>query len=97
MSSRSQYDAVIIGSGPNGLSAGITLAQAGCSVLLLEAADTIGGGLRSDEMTLPGFVHDPCAAILPLSLASPFFSYSSARPVWSGMDPLTCRTGPSYG
>ena len=68
------YDAVIVGSGPNGLSAGITLAQAGKQVLLLEACDQIGGGTRSGEITLPGFVHDICSAIHPLAMASPFFA-----------------------
>ena len=68
------YDAVIVGSGPNGLSAGITLAQAGKKVLLLEARDEIGGGMRSAELTLPGFVHDVCSAIHPLAMASPFFA-----------------------
>jgi phytoene dehydrogenase-like protein len=66
------YDAVIVGAGPNGLSAAIKLAQAGCSVLLIEARDTIGGGTRSAELTLPGFTHDICSAIHPLSQASPF-------------------------
>jgi phytoene dehydrogenase-like protein len=66
------YDAVVVGSGPNGLAAAITLAEAGCSVLVLEAAPEYGGGLRSNELTLPGFVHDACAAILPLAAASPF-------------------------
>ncbi len=67
------YDAVIVGSGPNGLAAAIALQQQGLSVLILEAADTIGGGLRSKELTLPGFVHDVCSAIHPLALGSPFF------------------------
>ena len=71
---KSRYDAVIIGSGPNGLSAGIALAQQGCSVLIVEAAETPGGGIRSDELTLPGFVHDPCASLFPLTRASPFLS-----------------------
>ena len=71
---RGEYDAVVVGSGPNGLAAAITLAQAGCSVLVLEANDTIGGGTRSAELTLPGFVHDVCSAIHPLGAGSPFFN-----------------------
>jgi len=67
------YDAVIVGAGPNGLAAGITLARAGKSVLVLEAKETIGGGTRSAELTLPGFVHDICSALHPLGIASPFF------------------------
>ena len=67
------YDAVIVGAGPNGLAAGITLAQAGKPVLVLEAKETIGGGTRSAELTLPGFVHDICSALHPLGVASPFF------------------------
>lgn len=67
------YDAVIVGSGPNGLSAAIHLAQSGWSVLVIEGKDRIGGGVRSSFLTQPGFLHDDCASIFPLSLASPFF------------------------
>jgi phytoene dehydrogenase-like protein len=67
------YDAVVVGSGPNGLAAAILLQQQGLSVLVIEGKDTIGGGLRSAELTLPGFVHDICSAIHPLAVASPFF------------------------
>ncbi|MBC3787549.1 phytoene desaturase family protein [Spirosoma utsteinense] len=67
------YDAVVVGSGPNGLSAAIVLQHAGLSVLVLEAKPTIGGGTRSAELTLPGFVHDIGSAIHPLAAGSPFF------------------------
>src|SRR5882762_6908170 len=66
-------DAIVIGSGPNGLSAAIELARKGHSVTVYEANDTIGGGCRSSELTLPGFVHDVCSAFHPLGAASPFF------------------------
>jgi phytoene dehydrogenase-like protein len=65
-------EAIVVGSGPNGLGAAIVLARAGLSVRVLEAEATIGGGCRSAELTLPGFVHDICAAIHPLGIASPF-------------------------
>lgn len=70
---RDRYDAIVVGSGPNGVAAAITLARAGQSVLVLEAKDTIGGGVRSAELTLPGFVHDVCSAVHPLAVGSPFF------------------------
>jgi phytoene dehydrogenase-like protein len=66
-------DALVVGSGPNGLAAAITLAQAGLSVEVHEAANTLGGGVRSAELTLPGFVHDVCSSIYPLAAGSPFF------------------------
>ena len=65
------YDAVIVGSGPNGLAAAITLGQAGLSTLVVEAADTPGGGARTLELTLPGLLHDVCSTVHPLALASP--------------------------
>jgi len=66
-------DAIVVGSGPNGLSAAVALARAGHSVRVVEAADTIGGGLRSAELTLPGFLHDVCSAVHPMGILSPFF------------------------
>ncbi len=71
--SRREYDAVVVGSGPNGLSAAITIAEAGHSVLLIEGYETIGGGARSAELTLPGFVHDVCSSVYPMAIWSPFF------------------------
>lgn len=65
--------AVVVGAGPNGLAAAVALAQAGRPVTVLEAAETIGGGARSAELTLPGFLHDVCSAVHPLAAASPFF------------------------
>lgn len=68
-----EYDAVIVGSGPNGLAAGITLARRGLRVLVVEGNRATGGGSRSVELTLPGFTHDVCSAVHPLALTSPFF------------------------
>ena len=70
---RHSLDAVVVGAGPNGLAAAITLAQAGRSVRVIEAHETIGGGTRTAELTLPGFRHDVCSAIHPALVASPFF------------------------
>jgi len=69
----SGHDAIVVGAGPNGLAAAITLAGAGRSVLVLEGAATPGGGCRSAELTLPGYVHDVCSAVHPLVAGSPFF------------------------
>lgn len=66
-------DAIVVGSGPNGLAAAITLARAGLRVRVYEAAETPGGGMRSAELTLPGFVHDVCSTVVATSLVSPFF------------------------
>ena len=70
---RAAADAIIVGSGPNGLSAAITLARAGLQVRLIEGAETPGGGCRTGELTLPGFRHDICSAVHPLAASSPFF------------------------
>ena len=74
-----EYDAIVVGSGPNGLVASITLAKAGYSVLLLEGKETIGGGTRTMELTLPGFMHDVCSAIHPVGAASPVFKSLSLK------------------
>jgi phytoene dehydrogenase-like protein len=70
---KASYDAVVVGSGPNGLAAAIRLAQEKLSVLVIEANETIGGGARSAELTLPGYVHDVCSSVHPLAVGSPFF------------------------
>ena len=72
MTHKSEFDAVVIGSGPNGLAAALVFARAGKSVLVLEARDEIGGGARSAALTLPGFLHDVCSAVHPMAVASPF-------------------------
>ena len=68
-----RFDAIVIGSGPNGLAAAIRLSQKGWKSLVLEAADTPGGGARTQELTLPGFHHDVCSAVHPMAIGSPFF------------------------
>ncbi|MGI8914867.1 MAG: phytoene desaturase family protein [Chloroflexota bacterium] len=69
---RRQYDAVVVGSGPNGLAAAVELARAGRSVLVIEGAEVAGGGARTEPLTLPGFLHDVCSAVHPLGVASPY-------------------------
>lgn len=66
-------DVIVVGSGPNGLAAAITLQRAGVPVILVEGKDTIGGGMRTQELTLPGFLHDVCSAVHPMAAGSPFF------------------------
>jgi phytoene dehydrogenase-like protein len=72
VSSQHSYDAVVVGSGPNGLAAGIALAQKGVKTLIVEAKDSIGGGMRTQELTLPGYWHDVCSAVHPMAAMSPF-------------------------
>lgn len=96
-----KYDVVIVGSGPNGLAAAITLQQQGLSTLLVEGSDTIGGGLRTKELTLSGYKHDVCSAIHPMAMASPFMrslpleeyglSFTFAR--YEAAHPLLRETG----
>src|SRR5829696_3048264 len=85
MTGRPTYDAVVVGAGPNGLAAAVELARNGCSVAVVEAESTIGGGARSAELTLPGYVHDLGSAIHPFGYASPFFRSLPRRP-WAGVD-----------
>src|SRR5690606_4328063 len=99
MSLKNSYHVIIVGSGPNGLAAAVTLQRQGLSTLIVEGADSIGGGTRTKELTLPGYKHDVCAAIHPMALASPFFAslpleqfglkfiyapYQAAHPLLSG-------------
>ena len=83
MSSADGFDAVVVGAGPNGLVGALTLAEAGCRVLVLEEAERIGGALRTEEVTLPGFRHDIGATVLPLALASPAFRALAPDVQWS--------------
>src|SRR4051812_25752575 len=84
--------AVVVGSGPNGLAAAITLARAGLDVVVHEAADRIGGGMRTEELTLPGFRHDVCSAIHPLGRSSACFSELELDVEW--LDSPACVAHP---
>ena len=74
-----KYDAIVVGAGPNGLAAAIELAKTGKRVCVYEANDVIGGSARSQELTLPGFIHDICSAVHPLAVGSPFFKNLSLK------------------
>src|SRR3984885_13091067 len=76
-------DAVVVGSGPNGLAAALTLARAGHAVEVFEGAPTIGGGTRTEALTLPGFRHDVCSAVHPSLVASPFFQALDLPTLWN--------------
>ncbi len=67
-------DAIVVGSGPNGLACAVGLARAGVEVTVLEAAETIGGGTRTSELTVPGVLHDHCSAVHPMAVGSPFLN-----------------------
>ncbi len=83
---RSDYDCVVIGSGPNGLAAAIEMARAGRSVIVIEGHSTPGGGMRSEELTLPGYVHDVCSAVHPMSVASPFMKSVGSKLARFGLE-----------
>ena len=70
----SEFDTTVVGAGPNGLAAAVEMARSGRKVLVVEGADEIGGGTRTEELTMPGFLHDVCSAIHPAGVASPFFN-----------------------
>lgn len=78
----SDFDAAVVGAGPNGLAAAVELARSGRKTILVEAADRIGGGTRTEELTLPGFLHDVCSAIHPAGVASPFFAQIGLEVDW---------------
>ncbi len=82
-------DAIVVGSGPNGLAAAITLARQGLSTLVIEASETIGGGTRTAALTLPGFLHDVCSAVHPFAVASPARACRS----WSSRPPKPSAGG----
>jgi len=92
---RAAPDAVIVGSGPNGLAAALTLARAGLRVRIYEGAEQPGGGCRTAELTLPGYSHDVCSAVHPLLAASPFFA--RAQPALRLLTPATAFAHPLEG
>ena len=91
----SDFDASVVGAGPNGLAAAIELARSGRSVLVVEKDDGIGGGTRTEELTLPGFKHDVCSAIHPAGVVSPFFKDNGLQIDW--VDPPIPFTHPLGG
>ncbi len=83
--------AIVVGAGPNGLAAAVTLAKAGMDVTVLEAADEIGGGTRTSEAIVPGLLHDHCSAIHPMAVGSPFSGRSGAGALRADMAPAGDR------
>ena len=81
MTAAERVDVVVVGSGPNGLAAAVTLAAAGLSVAVVEGADSPGGGCRTEALTMPGFRHDVCSTAHPMVLTSPFFR----QPAFEGL------------
>ena len=92
--SDARYDAIVIGAGPNGLTAAVTLARAGRSVLVVEGSPTLGGAAQTAELTLPGFQHDVFSAVHPAGIASPVFARARARAPRPALDPAGDRDGP---
>lgn len=88
------HEVIVVGGGPNGLGAAITLARAGVSVLLIEAKPTLGGGARTEELTLPGFHHDTCSAIHPTARLSPFFAEIGLQQQLQWVDPAAAVAHP---
>ena len=93
----SQPNAVVVGSGPNGLVAALTLARAGLTVQVVEGARDPGGGCRTAELTLPGFAHDVCSTVHPLAVASPFFGAGTSRPRCRMLTPKVAAAHPLDG
>ena len=88
-------DAIVIGAGPNGLSAAIALARAGRKVIVFEAMGTVGGGASSAPLTLPGFVHDVCSAVHPFAVGVAVLAHAAARRLRAGVGPASGDCGAS--
>ena len=87
----------VVGAGPNGLTAAARLASAGRSVVVLEQARTVGGGTRTEQLTVPGFWHDVCAAVHPTGVASPAFAELNLNIDWIQIDEIHTRCNVCIG